>query len=253
MLVTNRMITMADLTQEEFEQLPESVKAHYTEVEGAYKHIALMTVKKTADNLDADLKKQKNELLNVNEQLHSFEELKTKEIQAAHDKALEEAREANNVDVILKLEREKMEDERKIINKDRAAIDDLQAGIARDKKTVIADRLTQFATDEGKEAFNLIIQNYIDVNKDTRTRTFLTGDGSASSLDNEADFLEYLKTLKIFKPLLKATATTRGGGMANGSIDGSASSKKPEDMTGAERLEWKKRDLAGFKKYYNLN
>ena len=243
---------MKDLTIEEFEQLPDFMKTEYTEVDGAYKSIAVMTIKKTANNLDADLKSRNTELAQVNEQLNSFEELKAKDIQDTHDKAMEEARKTNNVDVILKLEREKMEDERKILLKDRADIDDLQAGIASDKKTVIADRLTQFATDEGKEAFNLIIQNYIDVNKGTRVRTFLTSDGSASSIENEADFLEYLKTLKIFKPLLKATATTRGGGMANGGLDGSASSVKPKDMTGQQRMEFKKRDPAGFKQAFNL-
>ena len=63
-----------------------------------------------------------------------------KKLARADDKAMDEARKTNNVDVILKLEREKMEDERKILLKDRADIDELQAGIASDKKTVIADR-----------------------------------------------------------------------------------------------------------------
>ena len=40
--------------------------------------------------------------------------------------------------------------------------------------------------------------------------------------------------------------------MANGGLGGGAVTKKPSEMTSAERIEFKKRDPAGFKKAFNL-
>ena len=47
---------MADLTIEQFEQLPEFLRNDYTEVNGAYKHAGMIKVKQTANDLDAKLK-----------------------------------------------------------------------------------------------------------------------------------------------------------------------------------------------------
>ena len=243
---------MADLTKEQFEELPDFIKKEYSEVDGVYKNIALMTVKKTANNLDAELKATKTDFANVNEQLNSFEELKKKELQTARDEAMEEAKKNNNTEVILKLEREKLDDERKILKKDRESMEELQVNIAKEKKTVIADRLSQSALPEFSVAFKELIKSRIVVDKATRERTFLNADGSASSLENEEDFLEYLKTDALFKPMMKGSVTTTGSGLANGELDGSASSKNPKDMTGKERMEFKQRDLAGFKRAFKL-
>ena len=217
---------MADLTAEQFEQLPDFIKSEYTEVEGAYKSIALMTVKKTANDLDAKLKSTQTEYSQTKEQLDSFEVLKEKQLKEQYEQALADAKASNKHDVVLKLEREKLEDERKILMSERESMHELQVNNAADKKKNIADRLTDKATPEGKFAFNLLIQSRISIDPKTQEKTFLNADGSASSITNEAEFMKTLENDEVFKPLLKATVTTQNGGLANGSNGGRATSNQ---------------------------
>lgn len=243
---------MADLTAEEFEQVPDFLKKDYKEVDGVYKNIAVMTVKNTANNLDADLKAERAASAKYKEQLSSIEELNQRQLKEAHDKALETARAENKHDVVLKLEREKLEDERKILQADREGLELLQTNNAKDKKKNIADRLTKSATEEGAYAFNALIQGRIAIDPKTQEKTFLNADGSASSVTDEAEFLKTLEKDKVFMPLMKVTAFNQNGGLLNGGLDSRASNKKPKDMTGSERLQLKKDNPALFKKLFNV-
>lgn len=243
---------MSDLTKEQFEELPEFLKKDYSEVEGVYKNIAVMTIKKTANDLDAKLKTSISAKLAQDEQLQAFNELKEKEIREAREQGIEEATRDNKPEIVLKLEREKLADQEKIINEKMVTVNELMAGIATDKKTVIADRLTKSAKEGFEDAFNTLILDLIDINVKTREKTFLNVDGSASSITDDKEFIEYLGTQKLFKALIKGTVTTTGAGLANGGLDGSASKIAPKDMTGKQRMEWKLQDPIAFKKHFNL-
>jgi len=214
---------MADLTLEQFEQVPDFLKTDYTEVDGAYKHIGLMTVKKTADELNGKLKATETSLADVNGRLDGFEELKSKQLQEAREKALLEAKEANNVDDILRLEREVLADERKVLLGEREEFDVIKTTLAEDKKNSLADKMGAFATKDGLAAFTRLVKDFIFVDKDTRQVTLLNDDGSASSITDVELFIKESEKKTLFKPLMKASITTEGGGLANGSQDGRAS------------------------------
>lgn len=243
---------MADLNSEQYGQLPDFLKEDYTEVDGVYKHAGMLKVKQTANDLDSRLKARDSEFTQLSDRLTASEQAKAQEISEAREAALEEARSNNNVDDILRLEREKLDDEKVRLNLQREELTKTQESMAGDKKNNIADRLTSHATEQQKLAFNRLVKDYILVDAGTRQETFLNEDGSASSL-NEQQFIEELKTRPLFKSLMKAGFTTEGGGDANGSLDGSASQKAPKDMTGQERMEWKNRDPVGFNKHFKLN
>lgn len=98
-----------ELTQEEFEQVPEFLKDQYEKQEsGKYASVDSLKVgslKKSLDDLDS---KYKGELGQLNEKLTAIESSKAEEIEAAKAKALEDARTKGDVEAIEKQYAEKM-------------------------------------------------------------------------------------------------------------------------------------------------
>jgi hypothetical protein len=236
---------MADLTSEQFEQLPDFLKDDYTEVDGVFKHAGMMKVKQTANDLDLRLKANA-----ADKKL--ADESKAAEITAAIEEALLHAIEKGDTKEQLRLEREKLDDAQNRINTEREELEGIQGLMANDKQSTVIERLSLKATDIGRAAFKRLVKDFILVDAKTRQVTFLNEDGSASSLNEEDFYKEVLSKSSLFKSVLKADITTNGGGNANGSMDSSASQKAPKEMTGQERVEFKKRDPAGFKQAFNL-
>lgn len=239
---------MADLTKEVFDTLPADVQSQYVEVDGGYSHESTVKVGGLKTSLDLACGKR-DEAVNA---LTLSEQSKADEIAQARDLALEEAKSKNNVDEVLRLEREKLEDAQNRLTAEREELNGIQGSMATDKQSTIIDRLALKATDVGREAFKRLVKDFILVDPKTRQETFLNEDGSASSLNENDFYKEVLTKSALFKSVLKADITASGGGDANGSMDGSANQKAPRDMTGQERVEFKKRDPAGFKQAFNL-
>lgn len=236
---------MADLTQEQFEQLPDFLKDDYTEVEGVFKHAGFLKVKQTADRLDARLKESEQEKRDA-------EAAKSAEITKGIEDALALAVEAGDTKAQLRLEREKLDDERKRINEEIEGLNEIRGTMAGEVKKTIIDRLSLKAKDEYIAAVKRMLKDYIEVDSKTRQVTFKNEDGSASSLTEATFYTEFLCKSEVFKSLLKADLPTHGGGQSNGSLDGSASLKKPQEMNSKERAEFATRDPAGFKKAFKL-
>lgn len=241
---------MANLTKEQYEQLPEFIRADYVEVNGVYKHDQEIEV----ESLNGKVSSLKLSLDNLDEKMKSAERERQEEIakaaNEAREKALKEAKENNNVDEILRLEREKLDDERKRMESEKESLTAIKADLAGTKKEAIIKRLSVNATDSGRAAFELLIDKYILIDPETRQETFLNADGSASSLSEE-DFIKELAKNPIFKTVLKAGITTTGGGMANGSTGGSTDHKKLSDMTEKERVEMKNTNPDLFRQLLN--
>lgn len=232
------------ITKEQYEAFDESLKAEF-ELHGEFyvsvDSLKVASLKASLDNLDAKSKAEKAEREAETQRL----------IDEAREQALEDAKKKNNVDEILKIEREKLEDENKRIAAQRDELTSVKKSLADDKINNVIESLTGGVLNEYKAAFKSLIKPFIDVNIDTRQVTFLNVDGSASSL-NQAEFLKDLAEREMFAPLMKASPTSTGGGLAGGSGLGGAETKAPKDMTTAERIAFKKRDPAGFKKAFNL-
>ena len=241
------MITMADLTQEVFDSLPESVQENY-ELSGDV-YVTKDSLRVSA--LKGSLDKAYGERDTLRGEMTAAESLKAEQIATAKEEALQEALAKNDGVEATRLLQEKLEDAERRAGETADKYKARLEGIAKDKESVIISELSLQATPSGKAAFSALIKNFIKVDADTGIETFFNEDGSASSLDKE-QFTASLPAWDLFKPLLKAELPTNGGGQSNGSQGGSASLPVPSKMTTAQRIEFKKRDPAAFKLAFNL-
>lgn len=238
---------MSEITKEVYEQLPEVVQSEYTEVDGVYKHAGVLKLKSSLNEVDS---KYKRELSEKDSILAQIEANKQAEIEAATQRALEEAQKNNDVESILRIEKEKLADKERLIEEEKEKFNAEKESLKAAHSSTFSKKLAnELATDSGSLAFELLIKSRFDTDH-LGNKTFLNSDGSASSLDEQA-FIEELKKDKVLAPLMKAGIVTDSANLIKGSKSGSAA-KNPKDMTTAERLEFKQRDPAGFKKAFNL-
>lgn len=231
---------MKELTSEQYEELPEFVREDYVLDGESYKHAGVMKMKGTLNDLNSKLETQKSEYGQLNNRLSEFEQSKAAEIEQARADALAKAHKDNNVDDILKIEREKLEDERKRLELSSTEFSERMQSVADNQKKSIAQSLTsEIATEKGKKAFNRLIESYIDVDPVTGLETYLNDDGSASSLNRE-QFIAEIAGNELFSTLVKADISASGGGNMNGNNGSGAPSVTPktlEECKGDRKLE----------------
>jgi hypothetical protein len=231
---------MNEYSKEQFEQMPEFMQSEYTLDGETYKHAGVVKMKGTLNDLNGKLETQKDEYTSLNERLTGFESSKAADIQAATDKALEKAHKENDIDAILKIEREKLADQQTRFDESSGAFDLRMKEIAGNQKKNAAQALTnELATDKGKKAFNRLIESYISVDPATGLETYLNDDGSASSLNRE-QFIGEIAKNELFSTLVKANINVTGGGGMNGSDGSGAPTGTPstlEECKGDRKLE----------------
>jgi hypothetical protein len=212
---------MTDYTKEQFEQLPEFAKKDYVEVEGNYRHAGFAKVKSTADQLDAKAKNYAAEL----ESLRANEQAK---IDEARKQAFDDAVKSGKTDVVLKQLTEQLENEKKTRAEIQKQYEDkinTMSETAKKKATEARIKgLSSLAADDSRLAFERLLRQYIDANTETMQNVYLDDDGRATSM-NDAEFEASLMKNPLFKPLLKASVTTSGGGNLNGSGSRGGASK----------------------------
>ena len=196
------------LNKEQFETLPDFVKADYVEHEGAYVPAAELKVSKLKSSLDG-----------LDSKLKEFEKNEHAKLEAARAEALEKLKKEGKVDEILA-------DAERRLGETKAQYEERLAKItntvkAEKRNAIVSDLAAELATLAGSKAFKALIGNRIDVDPETGKVTFLNADGSASALDL-AGFKADIEKDESFSPLLKAPINVNGGGFANGSNGGSA-------------------------------
>lgn len=224
---------MKELTNEQYEQLPDFVKDDYTLEGETYKHAGVLKMKGTLDGMNSKLTQfeQKREAERKAEQ---------ERIDQARLDAYEKAKKENNVDEILRIEREKLEDEKRRINETSTQFDERMKSAATSQQKSIAQSLSsELATPKGKAAFERLIAPYIKVDPMTGQETYLNDDGSASSLNRE-QFIADVKSNDLFASLVKADIHSSGGGNVNGAGSGSANGKKFNEYNGQELVQMKR-------------
>lgn len=232
---------VADLSQEQFEQVPDFLKDDYEQVGDVYRHRSegkVATLKQSLDSLDVKLKAQQAE--------------ERAKIEAAKAEALENARNKGDVTAAEKLYKEQMAD---LAARSEAQMRDMQERMAKiannakaDKKAaIVATLAAELATDNGKKTFSKLVDGRIDYDPETGKTIFLNEDGSASSLDF-AGFKAEIQKSDLFAPVVKASVNQ--GGLSNGSLDTGGAHKKPEEMTEAERTELFRTNPARFNQLF---
>lgn len=236
---------MADLTQEQYEQLPEFVRDDYVEMDGVYRHGGFVKVKQTADALDAKLKAQSGETQTLKERLDSFEAEKAQAIEAARTAALEEARTKGDVEAIEQRYKEQMADlEARVKASTRAEVlGEISQERANEKSQSIVKEIAaaKAVDDDAKEVLVELLAKRVKVDPGSGKEIYLNGDGGASSLDR-AGFIAEIEKEGRYKRLLKGHVAASGGGMASGGTGGSAATGSNAKAEAAKQ----KGDLRGF-------
>ncbi|CAH9015337.1 putative capsid scaffold protein [Vibrio phage 137E35-1] len=239
---------MADLTKEQYEQLPEFIRDDYKEVDGVYKHAGMLKVKQTANELDNKFKAKDKEYQDLNERLTAFEQGQKQAIDDARAEALEEAKSSNDVAKIEALHKEQMADlEKRVEKRTREAVKTETAQAqAQEKANTTAQRIAaKYAVDADAEALLLQSINSLVKPDEQGNVIFYNEDGTASSLD-EAGFAQFVETSPKYKRLRKAVPPTQGGGFANGS--GHGSGRTAGETNEAAENARKSGDLGGYLK-----
>ena len=215
---------MPELNKEQFEELPEFIKAQYVPDDDGYSHKGMLKVKQTANDLDSKLK-------DLNTKLETFEDAKKAEIEKARTEALEQARSKGDVKAIEERYQQQMEDLAKRLedteNEYKSRLEKLTTTVKAEKKNAIISELSEMATDKGKKAFKALVKSRVDVDAETGKAIFLDDDGRATSLDLKG-FMAEIKKDDAFAPLIMADVTTNGAGKVKTGNDWGRASGKPE-------------------------
>lgn len=209
---------MADLTEDQFGQLPDFVKADYEKVGETYKPVAelkLSSLKTKFDDFNAKYQATDAQLREI---LAKSEEDRTKAEQAAFERLKKEGK----VDEVV-ADLNRRNDETKKQYEER--IEKILSTSRQDRKNSIKDYFVgKYSTDDGRENFESLIKAHIDYDPETGKEIYLNDDGSASSLDR-AGFEAEIQKMKKFQPVLKAAINK--GGDAKGGSGGGADKQVP--------------------------
>jgi len=237
---------VAELTQEQFDQLPDFVKGDYEKAGEVYIPVAegkMRAMKGTLNDLDSKYKQ-------ANSRIEEIERSKAQEIENAKAEALKTARSKGDVEAIEKRYQEQMADlEKRTKQQVESLTERLTKREQESKQDKRARILSELADSLGvhKKAFSLFedkVMKKIDFDIDNNKPIFLDGAGGATSLDIKGFLSELEKDESLDFIREKKLAT---GGLANGNNGGKggAETAKTEAQKTAESAK-KNGDLGGF-------
>lgn len=207
---------MSEYTQDQYDQLPEFIQADFVKVGETYKHAGVVKMKETLNGLNSEKEQAQSKLAEI-------EKAKAEAIEAARAEAYEKAKAENNVEEILRIERDKLADKERRLGETQTQFEARLDKAAQSQRKSIAQSLAgKLSVEDGEQALEALVIGRITVDALTGQETFLNADGSASSLNKE-QFIEELKKDKLFTPLIRHESKVSGGGNINGSQLGSAS------------------------------
>jgi hypothetical protein len=212
------------------EEIPESWRDQFVAVEGGFQDKDSLELKQLAFNV-----KEENKTLKATRE--EFERQQREAADLKLQQELEAARKANNLDEVLRIEREKAADAARRAKEEgkQEAVKEFQAARASDRRDSIINQLAAKGVDEGaREAMRDSLEKHVVVCPDTHQIIFKDGKGGALSVDADGFAAEMLKMPK-FSRLMSVQPPNSGAPNANGNNGGGAS-KKPEEYTEQERV-----------------
>lgn len=232
---------MAELTQEQFEQLPEFVRGDYEKAGEVYRPVAegkLSALKGSLNDLDSKYKQ-------ANSRIEEIERSKAQEIENAKAEALKTARSKGDVEAIEKRYQEQMADLEKRNGETMKQFEERIAKMSgtiktKERSLIVSDIAKELKVfDDSGKLFSKMIQDRIDVDPETGKVTFLDENGGATSLD-KAGFIAELAKDSAYDRLRQANVATGGNANGNNGTGGGGAStnekaeaaKKTGDLNG---------------------
>jgi uncharacterized protein YjbJ (UPF0337 family) len=207
---------MADLTAEQYQQLPEFIRGDYAQEGDVFKPVGELKAAKLKNSLN----ELDNKFKETSGKLSEYEKRQAELSAEAERKALERLKSEGKVDEIVADAERRINETRQQYENELGA---LKGTIKTEKRSnIVAALAAEMATEKGRKVFQQVVAARIDVDPMTGKVTVLNEDGSASSLDL-AGLKSELESNPDLEPLLKSSVVTYGGGNANGSQGGSAS------------------------------
>ena len=238
---------MADLTAEQFEQVPEFLHGDYekVEVDGAevYRHVGEIKTAKLKGSLDDLDKKYKQETGELSERLNKFESEQQEKIEQAKKEALEKAKTSGDVEAIERRYQEQMADlEKRTEERVRNEVtkEFTQKTAAGKAVSIAAEIAADQAVDaDARETLKELLERRVKVDPETGKEIYHGDDGSALSLDRAGFIEQVIKKSPRYARLIKSGVVTKSpgnvngpGGGAPGAEDKAAAAKKRGDVQG---------------------
>lgn len=211
---------MAELTQEQFESVPDFLQGDYEKVGDVYQHKSEIEFSSAKASFKQKMDDIGGKLNTANGELESFKSTQAQAIEDAKRQALEQARTKGEVTDVERIYEEKIQDLTSRMNEklesERSQKETLLNQSKQSKReALLADARSKLKVfDESAKIFDKVVGSMIDVDPITGKETFLSEDGSATSLDR-AGFYDQLEKDPAFARMRKAEVTSTGG-MANG-------------------------------------
>lgn len=205
---------MAELTKEQFDQLPDFIKGDY-EADG----------EKFIPVAEKKVKSLKESLNGLDSKLKTFEQQQADAIKKARDEALAEAESKADVKKIKEHYDELLKDvEKRTAERVRGEVTQ-EFSMQRaqsEAKAAVSDIVAKLKPLDGADsALRIIVQSRQKIGEDGKV-FYTNADGGASVLD-AAGLMAELQQDAAVKRLIQGQQPTTGGGMANGGSGGGAS------------------------------
>jgi uncharacterized protein YjbJ (UPF0337 family) len=237
---------MADLTAEQFKEVPEFLQGDYEQVGEVYRHVGEIKAEKLKGSLNDLDSKTKAQLGELSDKLTEFEKGQQEKIEAAKKEALEKAKSSGDVEAIEKRYQEQMADlEKRVAEKTRAEVTkEFTEKTAGEKaKSIAAQIAAEQAVDaDSRETLQEILERRVKVDPETGREIYHDDQGGALSLDRAGFIAEVVKKSPRYARLIKSGVVTNSPGGVNGPGNGGASPAANEKAESAK----KNRDLNGF-------
>lgn len=238
---------MAELTQEQFESVPDFLQGDYEKFGDVYRHKSEVEFESAKASFKQKMNDINGKLSTVAGELDSFKASQAEAIEKAKAEALEQAKSKGEANEIIKRYEEQMADLEKRMGSElesvRAEKEQLLNQSKQSKRdALLADARSKLKVfDESAKIFDRVVGSMIDIDPLTGKETFLNEDGSATSLDR-AGFYAQLEKDPAFARMRKAEPPSTGGfAQGNNGASGPTSNKNQ-----AAEAAKQKGDLNGF-------
>lgn len=214
---------MAELSKEQFEQVPDFLQGEYEQNGDVYVHKLEGKVGALKGSLNSLDEKYKG----TETQLQEFKSQQEEAIRQARDEALQEALTKGQKDEVNKRFQEQMDDLKTRMQSERdhaiAERDEAYGMIKTGKRDSFLSNLRNELDifSDCRDDFDDLVGNLLDFDPKTGKATFFERGGSATSLD-EKGFIDAIKQRPAVQRMMKASPSGQGG-HANGNSSNSNS------------------------------
>ena len=226
---------MSELTQEQYDQLPEFAKNAFAQDGDKWIPAKDATLKNTLDELNKKYRDAESGQKTLKRELDEYRAQEKERAAEAEAAALEKLKKEGKIDEVL-ADQKKRHDE--TLKQYEERMTKMRDAMARSARKAIAAEIAQNGTNKGRALLERTVMDRIQYDPEQDKYTFLDESGSATSLDLEGFKQDVLKS-EMLSPLIKAPMSGGGdgdGGMhRNGSADVRKITRAAFDQLGHEQ------------------